>query len=129
MVNLSLKSADCPAPLTKAAVPFLLKRKGLDPQKMLITHLLLVLEVCNVKPTYRKSWSGNLLMCSDLTLGPSFKVKRGQPNFKVFITHILLVLEVCNVKLTYRKSWDGNLLMFSDLTLGPTSRSNEDSQA
>ena len=40
--------------------------------------LLLVLEVCNVKPTlsYRKSWAGNLLMCSDLTLDPSFKVKR-----------------------------------------------------
>ena len=41
------------------------------------TRLLLVLEVCNVKPTYRKSWAGNLLMWSDLTLDPSFKVKRG----------------------------------------------------
>ena len=40
-----------------------------------ITHLLLILEVCNVNPTCRKSWAGNLLMCSDLTLGPSFKVK------------------------------------------------------
>ena len=29
------------------------------------------------KPTYRKSWAGNLLMCSDFTLGSSFKVKRG----------------------------------------------------
>ena len=29
------------------------------------------------KPTYRKSWAGNLLAWSDLTLGPSFKVKRG----------------------------------------------------
>ena len=28
------------------------------------------------KPTYRKSWSGNLVVRSDLTLGPSFKVKR-----------------------------------------------------
>ena len=28
--------------------------------KMLIAGLLLVLEVCNVKPTYRKSWAGNL---------------------------------------------------------------------
>ena len=27
------------------------------------------------KPTYRKSWTGNLLMWSDLTLGSSFKVK------------------------------------------------------
>ena len=38
---------------------------------MLITCLLLVVEVCNVKLTNRKSWAGNLLMCSDLTLGPS----------------------------------------------------------
>ena len=45
--------------------------------KVLITCLLLVLEVFNVKPSYRKSWAGNLLMCSDLTLGPSFEVKRG----------------------------------------------------
>ena len=29
------------------------------------------------KPTYRKSWAGNLLMWLDMTLGPSFKVKRG----------------------------------------------------
>ena len=43
--------------------------------KLKSAHLLLVLEVCNVKPTYRKSWAGNLLMWSGLTLGPSFKVK------------------------------------------------------
>ena len=36
--------------------------------KVLITHLLLVLEVSNVKPTYKKSWATNLLMWSDLTL-------------------------------------------------------------
>ena len=29
-----------------------------------------------MKPTYRMSWAGNLLMFSDLTLGLSFKVKR-----------------------------------------------------
>ena len=45
--------------------------------KMLITRLLLVLEVWDGKPTYRKSWAGNLLVWSDLTLDPSFKVKRG----------------------------------------------------
>ena len=45
--------------------------------KMLISHLLLVLEVCNVKPTYRKSWVGNLFMWLDLTLDPFFKVKQG----------------------------------------------------
>ena len=42
---------------------------------VVITLLLLVLEVCNVKPAYMKSWAGNLLMLSDLTLDPSFKVK------------------------------------------------------
>ena len=29
-----------------------------------------------MKLTYKRSWAGNLLMFSDLTLGPSFKVKR-----------------------------------------------------
>ena len=35
-----------------------------------------VLEVWDGKPTYRKSWAGNLLLWSDLTLDLSFKVKR-----------------------------------------------------
>ena len=42
-----------------------------------VTRLLLVLEVWDGKPTYRKSWTENLLVWLDLTLGPSFKVKRG----------------------------------------------------
>ena len=29
-----------------------------------------------MKPTYRKSWPGNLLIWSGLALGPSCKVKR-----------------------------------------------------
>ena len=45
--------------------------------KVLITRLLFVLEVWNGKPTYRKSWAGNLLVWSDLTLDPAFKVKQG----------------------------------------------------
>ena len=73
-----------------------------------------------MKPTYRKSWAGNLLMWSDLTLSPSFKVKRGQQNLKVLITRLLLVLEACNVKPTYKKSWAGNPLMWLDLILGPS---------
>ena len=43
----------------------------------LLLSPLLVLEVWQCKPTYRKSWAGNLLVWSDLTLGPSLKVKRG----------------------------------------------------
>ena len=73
-----------------------------------------------MKPTYKKSWAGNLLMWSDLTLDPFFKVKRGHPNLKVLITRLLLVLEAYNVTQTYRKSWAGNLLVWSDLTLGPS---------
>ena len=42
--------------------------------KRLITRLLLVLEVWDGKPTYRKLWAGILLVWSDLTLDPSFKV-------------------------------------------------------
>ena len=45
--------------------------------KVLITRLILVLEVWDGKLTYMKSWVGNLVVWSDLTLGPSFKVKRG----------------------------------------------------
>ena len=41
---------------------------------MLISRLFVVLEVCNVTPTYRKSWAKNLLIQSDFTLGSSFKV-------------------------------------------------------
>ena len=87
--------------------------------KVPISPLLLVLEVCNVKPIYRKSCTANLLMWSDLTLDPSFKVKRGKPNLKVVITCLLVVLEVWDGKPTHRKSWAGNLLVWSDLNLGP----------
>ena len=55
-------------------------KRGHPNPKVVITCLLLVLEVCKVKPTYRKSWARNLLMCTDLSLGPSFKVKQGYPN-------------------------------------------------
>ena len=54
--------------------PLLQGKMRIPKLKVLVAHLLLVLEVCNVKPTYIKSWAGNLLMSSDLTLGPSFKV-------------------------------------------------------
>ena len=40
-----------------------------------ITRLLLVLEVWDSKPSYRKSGAWNPLMWSYLTLDPSFKVK------------------------------------------------------
>ena len=86
---------------------------------MFITRLLLVLEVWDGKPTYRKSWAGNLVVWSDLTLGLSFKVKRGQPNLKVLITRLFLVLEVWDGKPTYRKSWAGNLLNMVRFDLGP----------
>ena len=45
--------------------------------KSAYNSLILVLEVWDGKPAYRKSWAGNLLVWSDLTLGPSLKVKCG----------------------------------------------------
>ena len=51
-------------------------KRGQPSLKVLITRLLLVLEVWDGKPTYRKSLAGYLLVWSDLTLDPTFKVKR-----------------------------------------------------
>ena len=57
--------------------PLIQGQTRIDKLKMLITHLLLVLEVSDSKPTYGKSQTGNLLVWSDLTLAHPFKVKRG----------------------------------------------------
>ena len=38
-------------------------------------------------------------------LGPSFKVRQGEPNLNVLMTCLLLVQEFWDVKLTYKKSW------------------------
>ena len=51
--------------------PLLQGQMGIANSKVLITCLLLVLLVCNVKPTYGKSWAGNLPMWSDLASAPS----------------------------------------------------------
>ena len=39
--------------------PFFQGQTRIANLKVLITCLLLVLEACNVKPTYRKLWAGN----------------------------------------------------------------------
>ena len=44
--------------------------------KVIITCLLLILEVCNAKPTCRISSAGNLLKLSHLIFGLSLKAKR-----------------------------------------------------
>ena len=58
-------------------IPSFKVKQGQPNLKVFITRLLLILEVCNVKPTYMKSWAGNDLMWSYLALDPSFKVKQG----------------------------------------------------
>ena len=57
--------------------PLLQGQTRIAKHKVLITHLLLVIEVWDGKPTCRKSWAANLLVWADLTLGPSLKGKRG----------------------------------------------------
>ena len=50
--------------------PLFTVKRGQQNFKVFITRLLLIPEVCNVKPTYRKAWAENLLMCSHLTWAP-----------------------------------------------------------
>ena len=42
--------------------PFLRGQVRIAKSKVLINHFFLVLEACNVKPSYRKSCTRNLLM-------------------------------------------------------------------
>ena len=58
----------------------------------------------------------NLLMCSDLTLALSLKVKRGETNLKVLIIGPTGLK--CETNLW--ESCARSLLMRSDLTLGPS---------
>ena len=82
---------------------------------MLITRLLMVLEVWDGKPTYRKSWAGILLVWSDLTFGPLLLGQMRTAKLK--IAYNSLVLEVWDGKLTFWKSWAGNVFVWLDLTL------------
>ena len=79
--------------------------------KRTYNSLIIGPRILQCETNLRKSCAGNLLMWSYLTLGPSFKVKRGQPTIKVLITLLFMGLQVCNVKPTDRKSLAVNLLM------------------
>ena len=54
--------------------------------KVSLSCLLLVLEVCNVLSTFRKSFAKNLLVVLPLTLNHFFKVKLWPLNIKVHVT-------------------------------------------
>ena len=56
---------------------------------MLITRLLLVLEVWDGKPTYRKSWAGNVFVRLDLTLDPFFRVLTRILHLQYFFKYVL----------------------------------------
>ena len=66
--------------------PLLQDQMRIAKLKSAYNSLIIGLAVWDGKPTYKKSWAGNLLVWSDLTLDPFFKVKRGLPNLKVLIT-------------------------------------------
>ena len=93
---------------------------GVNHLKSAKTRLLLVLEVWDVKSTYRKPCPANIFDVSNLTFNPSFKVRLGSTILKVRKTH--LFLEVWDVKSTFRKPCPANLLVRSNLA--PPSRSN-----
>ena len=56
--------------------PLLQGETGIAKLKSTYNSLIIGPRGWDGKPTYRKSWAGNLLVWSDLTLDPSFKVKR-----------------------------------------------------
>ena len=55
--------------------PLLQGQTRIAKPKSAYNSLIIGPNVLQCKPTYMKSWVGNLLMWSDLTLDPSFKVK------------------------------------------------------
>ena len=79
--------------------------------------LIIGSRVSNVQLTFRKPYAANLLVMSDLTLDPSFKVKLWRVSIKVPLSCLLLVLEVCNVQSTFRKPYALHLLVMSNFTL------------
>ena len=59
---------------------------------------------------------GHLLMWSDLTLSPSLKVKRGQPNLKVLITRLLLIPGLrCETNLKDIMGWESSDVVRFDI--------------
>ena len=93
--------------------PLIQGQRGVNHLKSAKTRLLLVLEVWDVKSTYRKPCPANIFDVSNLTFNPSFKVRLGSTIFKRPKTHLLLVLEVWDVKTTYRNTYPANLLVMS----------------
>ena len=66
-----------------------------------------------MKPTYRKSWAGNLLMCTDLTIGPLHQGQQSVSKLKsAYIPRLLLLLEVGDVRPTYNSLNFGRHLEF-----------------
>ena len=86
---------------------------------MPITRLLLVLEVWDGKPSYRKSWAGNLLVWSDLTFGPLLQGQIRTAKPKSGYNSLIIGPRGLDGKPTYRKSWAGNDFVWLDLTLDP----------
>ena len=48
-----------------------------------------------MKPTYRKSWARNLLMCSDLTLGKQSRSNKGSQKAAKLKSAYLLLIYYC----------------------------------
>ena len=86
---------------------------------MLISPLLFILEVWDGKPTCGKSWAGNLLIWSDLTLDPLLQGQMRIAKLKSAYNSLIIGPRGLEWKPTYRKSLAGNLVVWSDLTLDP----------
>ena len=80
---------------------------------MVVTHLLLVLEVWDGKPTNRKSWAGNLLVCSDLTFHSNIaKLKSAYNSLISGVDILILLFPASGITLGFR-SFQGKVFILS----------------
>ena len=82
-----------------------------------------------MKPTYRKSWAGNLWMWSDLTLVPLLQGQTRIAKLKSAYNLLIIVPRglQCEINLLETVGWESSDVVRFDLG-APSSRSNKDSQ-
>ena len=87
---------------------------------MLITRLLLVVQVWDGKPIFRKSWARKLLVWSGFELGALLEGRMW--SFIPIMVYISLIIGCrgLDVKTTYGKSCAQNFWVGSDLSFEPS---------
>ena len=97
--------------------PLFKVKQGYPNLNVLITCLVLVLDVCNVKPSYKELMGWESFNVVRFDLGPLLQGPSRIAKLKSAYDLLIIVPRGLQyVSPTYRKSWAGNLLMGSYLT-------------